>query len=97
MRSFTAAVLAPPTTHQRLRNFNVSLGYDNLFVLAWFVASAATVGGALGSGLESDEAIRAVAYFKGEEERRNLHASDRNETLARAFSRPPRLFLHDAR
>jgi hypothetical protein len=26
------------------------LGYDDLFVLTWFVASAATVGGALGTG-----------------------------------------------
>src|ERR1700712_2626983 len=34
-----------------------SLGYRDLFVLAWFVASAATVGGGLGSGLESDDAI----------------------------------------
>ena len=48
-----------------------SLGYGDLFVLAWFVASAATVGGGLGSGLESDEAIRAAAYSKREEERRN--------------------------
>jgi hypothetical protein len=37
---------------------HTSLGYGDLFVLTWFVASAATVGGALGAGLESDEAIR---------------------------------------
>jgi hypothetical protein len=48
-----------------------SLDHGDLFVLTWFVASAATVGGALGSGLESDEAIRAAAYSKREEERRN--------------------------
>lgn len=55
---------------------NLSLGYGDLFVLAWFVASAATVGGALGSGLESDEAIRAATYSKREEERRNQLARD---------------------
>jgi len=52
------------------------LGYGDLFVLAWFVASAATVGGGLGSGLESDEAIRAAAYSKREEERRERLARD---------------------
>lgn len=46
------------------------MGHADLFVLAWFVASAATVGGALGSGLESDDAIRAAAYAKREEVRR---------------------------
>ena len=56
---------------------HASLGYRDLFVLAWFVASAATVGGALGTGLESDEAIRAAAYSKREEERRNRLARER--------------------
>ena len=56
---------------------HVSVGYGNLFVLAWFVASAATVGGGLGSGLESNEAIRAAAYSKREEDRRGRLARDR--------------------
>jgi hypothetical protein len=57
---------------------NARLGYGDLFVLAWFVASAATVGGGLGSGLESDEAIRAAAYSKREEDRRERLAGDAN-------------------
>ena len=56
---------------------HASLGYGDLFVLAWFVASAATLGGGLGGGLESDEAIRAAAYSKREEDRRNRLARDR--------------------
>jgi hypothetical protein len=54
-----------------------SVDYGDLFVLAWFVASAATVGGGLGTGLESDDAIRAAAYSKREEERRNRLARER--------------------
>ena len=57
---------------------NASLGYGDLFVLTWFVASAATVGGGLGTGLESDEAIRAAAYSKREEERRDRLARERS-------------------
>lgn len=55
-----------------------SVGYVDLFVLTWFVASVATLGGALGTGLESDEAIRAAAYSKREEERRARLAAERD-------------------
>lgn len=55
-----------------------SFGYRDLFVLSWFVASAATVGGGLGSGLESDEAVRAAAYSKREEERRSRLTDDQD-------------------
>jgi hypothetical protein len=54
-----------------------TLGYGDLFLLSWFVASAATVGGGLGTGLESDDAIRAATYSKREEERRARLADER--------------------
>ena len=60
-----------------------TLGYGDLFLLSWFVASAATVGGGLGSGLESDDAIRAATYSKREEERRARLAGDRRDRRGR--------------
>ena len=54
-----------------------TITHGDLFVLTWFVASVATLGGALGTGLESDEAIRAATYSKREEERRARLAGER--------------------
>ncbi len=51
--------------------------YGDLFVLAWFVASAATVGGGLGSGLGTDEAIRGATYSQREQDRRDRLARHR--------------------
>lgn len=53
------------------RDLRATVGYGDLFVLSWLVSSAATVGGGLGSGFESEETVRAAAYSKREEERRN--------------------------
>jgi hypothetical protein len=60
------------------RYLHAPRGYGDLFFLAWFVASAATIGGGLGSGLESDEAIRTAAYSKREQDRRDRLARDRD-------------------
>jgi hypothetical protein len=55
-----AAALIPPS--EFTRNIQHDAGVDAYLKLAWLVASVATVGGALGSLVESDDAVRDATY-----------------------------------
>jgi hypothetical protein len=56
----TSPVLVPPQLLEKGIGHAVRLG--DYMKLAWLTSSLATVGGALGAGLENDEAVRAAAY-----------------------------------
>jgi hypothetical protein len=44
------------------KNIGHPVGLTTLLVMAWLVAAIATLGGALGSGMEDDQAVKAAAY-----------------------------------
>jgi hypothetical protein len=44
------------------QNIGRPFGLSSLLLMAWLVAAVATLGGALGSGMEDDEAVKAAAY-----------------------------------
>jgi hypothetical protein len=44
------------------QNIGHPVGFSTLLNMAWLVAAVATLGGALGSGMEDDDAVKAAAY-----------------------------------
>lgn len=63
----TSPVLVP--THLLEEGVGHAVHVGDYLKLAWLTSSLATVGGALGAGLESDEAVRAAAYTYRQESR----------------------------
>jgi hypothetical protein len=57
-------------------NIGHSVGLTTLLMMAWLVAAVATLGGALGSGMEDDEAVKAAAY--GVRQRQRFGKSNRS-------------------
>jgi hypothetical protein len=55
-----AGLVAVPDTFSAAVEHDV--GFTDYLTLAWFVASLATIGGGLGSALESEDAIRGATY-----------------------------------
>jgi hypothetical protein len=60
MMLFTVGVSLPPGLFGRTVEHRV--GVVDYLLLAWLLASIATIGGAIGSGLEDDSAVKAAAY-----------------------------------
>lgn len=56
----TSPILVPPQLLEKGIGHPVRVG--DYLKLAWLTSSLATLGGALGAGLESDEVVRAAAY-----------------------------------
>ncbi|MCP2162639.1 hypothetical protein [Williamsia serinedens] len=64
---FTAGVALPPSLFSQTLKHPV--GASDYLLLAWLLASIATIGGAMGSGLEDDDAVRSAAYGVRQQER----------------------------
>lgn len=50
-------------------NIGHPISFSSLLLMAWLVAAIATLGGALGSGMEDDQAVKAAAYGPRQRER----------------------------
>lgn len=56
------------------QNIGQPVGFSSLLLISWLVAAIATLGGALGSGMEDDEAVKAAAY--GVRQRKRFEKTD---------------------
>jgi hypothetical protein len=65
--ALTAWWTLPPTLLQQ--NLGHAVGPADYLRLAWLVAAVATLGGALGSGLEDDQAVKQAAYGTRQQQR----------------------------
>lgn len=66
----TSPVLVPAQLLEE--GFGHAVGVGDYMKLAWLTSSLATLGGALGAGLETDGAVRAAAYTYRKESRQSV-------------------------
>lgn len=71
------------------RNIGHPVSLSTLLLMTWLVAAVATLGGAVGSGMEDDEAVRAAAYGVRQRQRFD-QASVREADSESAGSAPER-------
>jgi hypothetical protein len=71
------ATLIPPSQFES--NVRHPVGAAEYVKLAWLTASVATVGGALGSLVESDDAVRAATYASHADARTEAEAEDEGD------------------
>ena len=57
------------------KNIGHPVGLSTLLMMAWLVAAVATLGGALGSGMEDEDSVKAAAY--GVRQRRRFDTPNR--------------------
>ncbi|MEU1956099.1 hypothetical protein [Nocardia rhamnosiphila] len=74
---FTTCLTLPPVLLSRVLGHAVH--FSDYLTLAWLLASIATIGGALGSGLEDDTAVKEAAYGVRQRQRLAEHDSRSNE------------------